>query len=319
MRRLKRSTVQTIIVALICTVVVTGAFGAAYFLYIKQIKESYNAKLEMANKEIQDNKKSAYVAKEKIAAGDEITKEKVDYKEVFTSVPEDGLISDEDFGKLSTINISPQIPVTKDMVTENIMDKDLREEEFNVFYLSSNLMEGDFVDVRIVYPNGEDFIVLSKKAVKDLSLDNSNCFMWLNEEEILTISGAMVDAFLHDGSKLYTTKYIEPLVQEPSQVTYSPSEEVINLIRRDPNVVQRAAENLNAQIRHELEGRLNSFYQNYDGQVSWEKPNNPENASNNSVNNQSTEQTTKSKETGSDDSNENTTTEESEEEIYYVD
>lgn len=314
--RLNRSKRQLIVFVIIGIILVATTVVALKFLYINQLKDSYELKLTMANNTINDNKKLAFVAKEKISAGDKITKDKVDYKEVFTSVPEESLITDKDFGKLSTINISPQIPVTKDMVTESIMSKDLREEEFNSIFLSSNLKEGDFVDVRLIYPNGEDFIVLSKKAVKNLSLESGNCFLWLNEEEILTMSGAIVDAYLHEGCKLYTTKYIEPMVQEPSLVTYSPSEEVINLIHSDPNVVQRAAENLNSQIRNELESRLDNFYQNYNGEVTWDSPDKTPN--NITYQTKDTPEKAQSDQTNNSEVNTGDSTE-SEDEAFYVD
>lgn len=271
MRRLKRSTLQTIIVAIICIIVVAGAFGAAYFIYVKQLKQNYQVELDIANKQIQENQIYTYIAVQDIKAGENLTEDKLEYKQIFSSLPEENYITKEDLGKLSVIDINSSVPILKNMVTKDILEKDLREEEFNVFYLNSNLQDGDYIDIRLLYPNGEDYIVLSKKAVKNLSLENQNCFLWLNAEEILTISGAIVDAFINDGSKLYTVKYIEPLIQEPSTVTYTPSRNVIDLIKRDPNVVQRASLHLSTKLREELENRLGVFYSDYDQSVTWNK------------------------------------------------
>ncbi len=271
MRRLKRSTLQSIIVAIICLVVVIGAFGTAYFIYVKQLKENYQNEIDTAYKQLNDNQHYAYVAKRNIKAGEDISKENVDYKLIFSSVPENAYISEEDLGKISLLDIEESVPVQKSMITDHKISDDLREEEFNVFYLNSNLKEGEFVDIRILFPNGEDYVVLSKKAVKNLALADGNCFMWLNAEEILTISSAIVDAYLNEGSKLYTVKYIEPLIQEASIVTYNPNQEVINLIKSDPNVVQRAAHNLSIEMRSLLDDRLKNFYLNYNGEVTWKE------------------------------------------------
>jgi hypothetical protein len=206
-----------------------------------------------------------------IAAGEKITEDLVDYRKEFTGLSPEFYITKNDFGKLAVININANVPIQVSMISKSIIEKDLREEEFNLFYLSSNLIENDYVDIRIIYPNGEDYSVLAKKQLKNLSLENGNCFLWLNIEELLRISGAIVDSYLHPGSKLYTVKYIEPAIQEATVVTYSPPTEVIDLIKRDPNVLQRASETLSIQVREQLDSRLNGFYQNYNGEVTWEE------------------------------------------------
>lgn len=242
-----------------------------YFLYVRQVQENYEVELQRANNELQSNLKFVYTAKEEIKAGDKVSQDKVEYRQVFTGIGEDKYISEEDIGKLAVVDISKDLPVQKNMVSLSTVGKDIREEEFNVFYLNSNLRENDFVDIRILYPNGEDYVVLSKKALKDLSLENSNCFLWLDAEELLRISGAIVDCFLNTGAKLYTVKYVEPLIQEETKVTYNPRTDVINLIKNDPNVIEIAQESLSEEMRQDLDNRLNEFYQNYNGEVTWQK------------------------------------------------
>jgi hypothetical protein len=246
-------------------------FTLVYFLYVRQVQENYEVELQRANNELQSNLKFVYTAKEEIKAGDKVSQDKVEYRQVFTGIAEDNYIAEEDIGKLAVVDISKDLPVQKNMVSLSTVGKDIREEEFNVFYLNSNLRENDFVDIRILYPNGEDYVVLSKKALKELSLENSNCFLWLDAEELLRISGAIVDCFLNTGAKLYTVKYVEPLIQEETKVTYNPSTDVINLIKNDPNVIQIAQESLSEEMRQDFDNRLNEFYQNYNGEVTWQK------------------------------------------------
>lgn len=271
MRNLKRSTLQIVAAVAITSVAFLLGFTLVYFLYVRQVQENYEVELQRANNELQSNLKFVYTAKEEIKAGDKVSQDKVEYRQVFTGIAEDNYIAEEDIGKLAVVDISKDLPVQKNMVSLSTVGKDIREEEFNVFYLNSNLRENDFVDIRILYPNGEDYVVLSKKALKELSLENSNCFLWLDAEELLRISGAIVDCFLNTGAKLYTVKYVEPLIQEETKVTYNPSTDVINLIKNDPNVIQIAQESLSEEMRQDLDNRLNEFYQNYNGEVTWQK------------------------------------------------
>lgn len=271
MRRLKRSTKQVIIAIVISLLIATLAFCAVYLVFTSQIKEKYQREIDEYELLMEDNQQYAYVAKRDIAAGEEVKEEDLAYQKVFTSLPAESFINTEDFGKVAVIDIRESVPVSKNMISENLVEGDLREEEFNVFYLSSNLKENDFIDLRIIYPNGEDYSVLSKKAVKGLSLEEGKCFLWLNAEEILRISSAIVDAYFNDGSKLYTVKYVEPLIQEATQVTYIPNVSVINLIKSDPNVVSLAVQSLSDEIRLGLEDRLQKFYKSNTNTISWEE------------------------------------------------
>lgn len=262
---LSRSAKQNILIGIICTIVVSIAFAIAYFVTMHQVRSKYDLKVEQLESEMGENQRTVYVTKAEILAGNQVTEENVELKTVYSSMPQDYFIDQEDMGKIAKINIPVNAHVAKEMITPEMIEDGLREEQFNVFYLSSNLKEHDFVDVRLTFPNGEDYIVLSKKAVKNLSLENSLCYMWLDEEEILTVSGAIVDAFVNEGAKLYTVKYIEPAIQEASIVTYIPSAAVIELIRNDENVVKVAARIINERMRLDLEERLKEYQESHPG------------------------------------------------------
>jgi hypothetical protein len=108
----------------------------------------------------------------------------------------------------------------------------------------------------ILYPNGENFVVLSKKLLKGLQPDTSYCYLWVDEEELLRMSAAIVDAGLYPGSRLYMTRYIEANIQDPSIITYTPSISVLSLIENDPNIINRCSQVLNKEVRKALENRL---------------------------------------------------------------
>lgn len=282
-----------IIVMSIGLVLIIVASLVLNYLYVRQVKDSYQLEIDLAKNEIEENTEQLYTATQEIKKGGLITKENTILANTFTSLDKELFITEEDLNKVVIIDIPLNMPIQKNMISDYIKD-DLREEEFNVFYLNTNLKANDYVDIRILFPNGENYIVLSKKELKSISLENKDCFLWLDANEIHNISSAIVDAYLHDGAKLYTTKYIEPNIQEPSIVTYTPNSEVIDLIKLDPNVINKAKESLSKEIREGLEDRLEVFYKDYQGEVQWQESIVPI------------------------DSGTNNTSEEPEEEFYYV-
>lgn len=114
-------------------------------------------------------------------------------------------------GQVAKFNIAAFTPITSNMVTTKIQDTDVREQEVNTILMPSDLVEGQFVDIRIMFPNGTDYIVLAGKQVNKISGQT----MWfsLKEDERLILNSAMVDSFLNKGSKLYATIYSDPEAQ----------------------------------------------------------------------------------------------------------
>ena len=65
---------------------------------------------------------------------------------------------------------------------EGITPHDLRNQEFRLIE-PSKLDKDEFVDVRVKFPTGQDYIVLSKKKVKDLA--NGTIWYEMNEKRFL--------------------------------------------------------------------------------------------------------------------------------------
>lgn len=113
------------------------------------------------------------------------------------------------------------------------------------------------MDVRIRFPNGEDYIVLSKKMVNDIKLNTSTVWLSLDQKEMMTMSSATVDAYLRKGTKLYAVKYVQPQTQKAAVTTYPFNADVQKVMMADPNIVEKASIALAAQARMDLEARIN--------------------------------------------------------------
>ena len=257
-RRMKRTTKQYIIVSFISVIIIGGAFTTIYLATTSQIKRSYQKEIQYLSEQLESSKVYVYEAKADIPAGSRVTKDNLTYRQTYSNQAQSYYMTAECIGMVTLIDISKGTQILKGMLSSYDIDNNLREVEYNTFRINSNIEENDYVDIRILYPNGEDYIVLSKKSVKNLAEEKNNCFLWLAEEEILNMSGAIVDAYLYTGSKLYTAKYIEPNLQKPSVVTYQPSLASLILMEQDENIVNKASLELNKRLRTELEERLAS-------------------------------------------------------------
>lgn len=191
---------------------------------------------------------------------------------------------DDIVGKYSKVSISPGTPITTDMVMKDkILDSE-RDIDITANRWPIGLKVGDYVDLRITYPRGEDFIVLSHKRV--MSMVNQTIKINASEEEQVLYQSALVDFYLSRGygSDIYLTRYIEPGIQADAKVFYSIPTRIATVVAQDPNIVDKAqvsvAKNLRSTIdaarakfgegdpsgadvkggRDELNGKVNSDY-----------------------------------------------------------
>ena len=136
------------------------------------------------------------------------------------------------------INVPAGTIVTKDMVKEyddNTTNTD-RIREFSMISLPSQLKNGDYIDIRLSIPNGQDYIVLTKKKI--LGTTATTVWLKLNELELELMNSAIVENYTMTGSRLYAIEYVEPGMQESSIPTYVASQNVITLMKNNPNIAE---------------------------------------------------------------------------------
>ncbi|WP_442600868.1 SAF domain-containing protein [Paenibacillus sp. KN14-4R] len=225
----------------------------------KRIREEYEKKMKVAELVTQQTavvKQSILVANKELLAGTKLTSEDFTFIEVDQHQAPDNVITNGDMavGKVLKINLGDRTPLTAPMLfEEGWIKRDIRSQEFNMITLPSKLKKDDFVDVRINFPTGQDYIVLAKKKVKDLALGT----VWydMNEVEILNFSSAIVDAYLQ-GAKIYALSYVDPYMQEAAIVNYPANLKVLELLKNDPNVLERAKDELAKRMRQQLDKDL---------------------------------------------------------------
>ncbi len=150
-----------------------------------------------------------------------------------------------------------------EIVTESMVYKDEglasdeRYQRFDGISIFADIVPGDFVDVRIRFANGEDYIVINHKKVENIT-EEKGLILRVCEEEILRMSSAQVDAAQYEGTQVYAVKYIQNY-QEPAVSNYLLNSYVISLAQWDPNIIDRVFTEDEIKLRSKLEQNLKEF------------------------------------------------------------
>ena len=169
---------------------------------------------------------------------------------------------------VAKIGLKANSIMTKAMLvpSEEITTRDLRKTEYNVLALPVDLAPQEYIDVRLVLPNGQNYIVVSKKQVSIPMVNGiylpDTIQMNLTEEEILIMSCAIVESYQIQGAKLEAVRYVEAGLQEAATMTYYPTNEVQREIQNNPNVTLKAIQGIiknREAIRNDINSAVNSY------------------------------------------------------------
>jgi len=245
---------------LIMTLISAGVIALLYFQHTNIVAQ-YKNELEELQRVFNEETQTVVKVTGLIKAGDPIDSEKVELVRSPNIVTPKNVILDlaEIKNQIAKVDIQPNTQLLESMMVEEIIESSARELELNMLLLPSNLTVNHYMDIRISFPTGEEFVVLSKKKVRELYLKENTTWLWLDEEEILKLSSAVIDAYLNEGAKLYCVTYVDPMFQEGSVENYPENTNVQNLMVNNPNILSEATEQLASNARIELEQRLNSL------------------------------------------------------------
>lgn len=253
------------IMGIVLLLVTVGMAASLYFLYVsKQNQKSLSEQITSLEWEIESNKQFVYVATGDLKKGTVLEDNvNVELQENVTALPAELYLQEEDLGKTLVVDVNAYEPVMANMVTAEKITADTREYEIGVANLMVDQQIGDYVDIRIMFPNGEDYIVIPKIKVKNLLLENAMFYANLNESQILTLASATIDAFTISGTKIYTTRYVEENLQEEAIPNYPVRKDIVSLIASDPNILEVAQQTLNYSAREIMESKLSALTEDH--------------------------------------------------------
>lgn len=262
----KKKLIKISAISSACTIVVCGIGGFFYHQNVQEDKQHLKAQYQEQVEKLEsiaDQSFVGYALNKEIEDGDRITGDDID--EVYLAekaTAEDlfliNLKNRPDDMYYAKTTLKPGTVLTRSMLyeNENITD-DIREVEYSFIELPSRTEVGDFLDVRIQFPTGDEYILLAKKEVKDVL--GMTAWFNLNEGELLYVSSAVVDAYIEQGTRIYAVPYVDAHMQRTSTLTYPVKDNVRDLIASSPNIVDRAMLNLENRNRARLEKSLEAM------------------------------------------------------------
>lgn len=197
--------------------------------------------------------------------GEVITKQDIHVVEVLGKNVVNNFTGIKDIaGKTVKYSLPEGTVLSGSLVSEwEMPQNDIRSVEYRFINLPEAVQENDYIDVRIFFPNGEDYIVAANKKVIGLAEKGQNGSSYVelqvNESEMLRLASARTDIEQYEGSTVYAVSYVDD-GQNMAMDTYPVNPYVYSLGQWDPNVVAEFTTIANEYYRGILEANLQSFF-----------------------------------------------------------
>lgn len=259
---MQRKVRNSFLLGMLVAVIIAGIVIAFLMMQLMQAKQQQQ-------KEQQDIGK-VYILNTEKKSGDEITVSDLTQVDATRKTTPSNALSPTSLGdkNIAKIDLKAGTILSTDMIyiDETKTGKDVRRQEYNTVILPMDLVTGDYIDIRLSLPSGQDYIVVSKKVVEIPQVGgiDSSDTIWVKmaEEETLAMSNAIYDAYKINGSKLYATKYTEPGIQDAATPTYAVNAETVALINGDPNILTNAMNELRSRYNAN-NGAVTNLRNNY--------------------------------------------------------
>lgn len=253
-RQKKKNLILAMILGIVITAIPLGIYGGIVTNKAVRVqKEVDTLKTQMQ----QEKAYTAYCFKETKSKGERIAAEdlvkvSIKTKDAF-DVPD---VSDLE-GKYVAVETKAGVIITDSVVYENQgLEDDVRTYLYDYIVLPQGIDTEDMFDIRIRFPNGEDYVVAVGKKVQ--SVVESGAFIDASEKENLLLSSAYVDTTVYEGAKIYAALYVEDY-QEASVPNYPFNLYTTELASWDPNLIEELETETNRQNRQILETNLFDF------------------------------------------------------------
>lgn len=259
-------------IGLIVVMIILIILNVFQFFFWKNLNDDtakqYTAEISNLNATIAGygEEVTCYTVTAAVKAGDEITEDSIEEMKTYSSLLTEQYITDLDsiLGRYYKVALNPGTPIFTNCIMDEELDDTNRDRDIVLDHMTVGLQEGDYIDVRITMPYGDDYIVLSHKRV--YGIHEESIKLYLNEVEWNTYQGALIDYFLNQeyGCTIYADKYVEPGLQVDAVPYYAVPTNIAALMQRNPNVLNKEAAASLTEWRESLEELLVIFRDNDD-------------------------------------------------------
>lgn len=168
--------------------------------------------------------------------GEVITKADIETRQsTIDTTPLDIFINIEDIvGKMVKVSCTDGTIISQSIVLDNPLKANERELDVVLDEVPIAIKVGDFVDVRVSFPLGQDYISMSHKKV--IGVYDNVLKLIIDQKDIYTYESMKTDASIYIATKLYAIKYVEPGVQTAAITYYPVSREIMKTMLLDDNI-----------------------------------------------------------------------------------
>lgn len=201
------------------------------------IEELTNANTELQTKiDAFGGYTTVYVASEDIQHGSVFDSEKVSTIEVPANSINESYVTDLTTveNMIYKLDVHANTPLVYDIFINEDITSTLRYYDVVLDSYPVGVKEGDYIDIRFVTSEGLDYVLLSKKRVT--RHDTKSLKLRLDEEEIHRYQSCLIDRYLDSGAYLYANIYVEPSMQKEASAYYPVNNDILTLMRIDPNL-----------------------------------------------------------------------------------
>lgn len=226
-------------------------------ILIQQLKQKSEEVTTLRQQMEEQKEYKAYCFKSDKSKGERIQAEDLQEITLKTkssfAIPE---ISDLE-GRYLSVGIKAGVIITDSVIHEDKnLEDDVRTYLYDYIILPEGISRENLFDIRIRFPNGEDYVVAVGKKVE--SLLEQGAFINASEEENLLLSSAYVDTMVYEGTKIYAALYVEDY-QKAAVANYPFNLYTTELANWDPNLIEAMETESNRVNRQMLEDNLYDF------------------------------------------------------------
>lgn len=245
------------------TYIIMGVLVAALIgsiLIAKNVSDRQKKEIDNLNTTItslQQDQETVYATTEDVKAGQVIEMDKITTVSIpQESVPENAITKESQLeGKRFKISLKANSYLTKNMLLSHKLNNNQRELDIVLSEIPIGLEVGDYVDIRVTFPEGQNYTVMSHKQVT--GINGNTLKIVVIEQDFYRYESVKTDMSLYASTRLYATKYLEPGIQKQTKVYYPPRFNIAKQSLRDPNMHEKNFKKL-LKSRKELEEQLAS-------------------------------------------------------------
>lgn len=197
----------------------------------------------------------AYRLMTNVKAGNECNDYDLEFIEVPVNDFSENMIVDEKMitGRYYKLDMAPGTILTTDMFVDYELTDDMRYMDVVFDEIPIGLEAGDYIDVRISFPLGQDYIAITHKRVAEIN--GSTVKLIVSQKDFYYYESMKTDIATFESTKIYGAQYVEAGIQEAAVTYYPVRLEVMLTLLKDPNIDTADFSNV-MTIRQQLEEQL---------------------------------------------------------------